>query len=112
MIQHEVSIYLNQPVEKVFAFLLDTGKLTSWQANLIKIEKITEGPLHIGSRFHEVRRLGRRDTEIEGEVTTLEPNKQLETKTLAEPHVTVSYFFQSENGGTRLTRKFLCLPMD
>lgn len=107
MIQHEVSIYLNQPVERVFAFLLDTSKLASWQANLIKIEQITEGPLHIGSRFHEVRRLGRKDTEIEGEVTTLEPNRRLETKTLSEPQVTISYFFQTENGGTRLTQRFV-----
>jgi len=107
MIQHEVSIYLNQPVERVFAFLIDTGKLTSWQANLIKVEQTTEGPLHVGSRFHEVRRLGRKDAEIEGEVTTLESNKRFETKTLTEPPVTVSYFFEAQNGGTQLTRRFV-----
>jgi uncharacterized protein YndB with AHSA1/START domain len=107
MIQHEVSVHLNQPVERVFAFLMDTAKLTSWQANLIKIEQTTEGPLHTGSRFHEVRRLGRKATDIEGEVTVLEPNRRLETKTLSEPHVTVNYFFEPEENGTRLTRRFI-----
>ena len=107
MIQHEVSVHLNQPVGLVFAFLMDTGKLTSWQTNLIKIEQITEGPLHTGSRFHEVRRLGRKEAAIEGEVTAFEPNKRLETKTLSEPHVVVSYFFEAEDGGTRLTRRFV-----
>jgi uncharacterized protein YndB with AHSA1/START domain len=106
MIQHEVSIHLNQPVEHVFAFLMDTGKLASWQANLIKIEQLTEGPLRTGSRFHEVRRLGKRASEIESEITALEPNKRLETKTLSEPHVTVSYSFEPEAGGTRLTCRF------
>jgi uncharacterized protein YndB with AHSA1/START domain len=106
MIQHEVSVHLNQPVEQVFAFLMDTGKLASWQANLIKIEQLTEGPLRTGSRFHEVRRLGKRDSEIESEITALEPNKRLETRTLSEPHVTVSYSFESEDGGTKLTYRF------
>jgi uncharacterized protein YndB with AHSA1/START domain len=106
MIQHEVSVHLNQPVEQVFAFLMDTGKLASWQANLIKIEQLTEGPVRPGSRFHEVRRLGKRDSEIESEVTALEPNKRLETRTLSKPHVTVSYSFEPEDGGTKLTYRF------
>jgi hypothetical protein len=69
MIQHEVTIHLNRPVEQVFAFLLDTGKLSTWQSNLIKSEQLTEGPLRTGSRFREVRRIGKRETEIQGEIT-------------------------------------------
>jgi uncharacterized protein YndB with AHSA1/START domain len=109
MIQHEVSVYLNQPVEQVFAFLMDNNKVTTWQANLIKLEHTTEGPWRLGSRFHEVRRLGKKDSDIEGEVTALEPNKQFETKTLTQPTVTVSYIFEPEGNGTRLTRRFVML---
>ena len=109
MIQHEVTIHLNRPVEQVFAFLMDTGKLSTWQSNLIKTEQITEGPLRAGSRFREVRRLGRRESEIQGEITVFEPNKRFETKTLTKPEVTVSYSFEAEDGGTRLKHKFVML---
>jgi uncharacterized protein YndB with AHSA1/START domain len=109
MIQNEVTIHLNRPVEQVFAFLMDTGKLSAWQSNLIKTEKITEGPLRAGSRFKEVRRLGRRESEIQAEITAFEPNKRFETKTLTKPQVTVSYSLEAENGGTRLKHKFVML---
>lgn len=107
MIQHEVTIHLNRPVEQVFAFLMDTSQLTTWQSNLIKSEPITEGPLRLGSRFREVRRLGKRESEIQGEITALEPNKRLETKTVTKPQAMVSYSLDPESGGTRLKYKFV-----
>jgi uncharacterized protein YndB with AHSA1/START domain len=109
MIQHEVTIHLNRPVEQVFAFLMDTGKLSTWQSNLIKTEPLTVGPLREGSRFREVRRLGGRESEIQGEITVFEPNRRFETKTITKPQVMVSYSFEAENGGTRLKHKFVML---
>lgn len=107
MITHEVTIHLNKPVEQVFAFLMDTSKLVTWQSNLIKSEPLTEGPLRIGSHFREVRRLGNKETEIEAEITALEPNKRLETRTITKPQAMVSYSFDPEQGGTRLNYKFI-----
>lgn len=109
MIQHEVSIHLNQPVEQVFAFLMDTSKLTTWQSNLIKSEPITEGPLRPGSRFREVRRINGKESEIQGEITTLEPNKRLETRTTTKPQAMVSYSLDPEQGGTRLQYRFVLI---
>jgi uncharacterized protein YndB with AHSA1/START domain len=109
MIQHEVTIHLNKPVEQVFAFLIDTSKLSTWQSNLIKSETLTEGPLRTGSRFREVRRINNKEEEIEGEITTLEPNKRLETKTVTKPQATVSYVLDTEQGGTRLSYKFILI---
>src|SRR5918996_167622 len=107
MIQHEVSIHLNQPVEQVFAFLVDTGKLSTWQSNLIKSEPLTKGPLRTGSRFREIRRINNKEEEIEAEITALEPNKRLETKTVTKPQARVSYSLDPEQGGTRLKYKFV-----
>jgi uncharacterized protein YndB with AHSA1/START domain len=109
MIQHEVSIHLDKPVEQVFAFLMDTGKLATWQSNLIKSEQLTEGPLRAGSRFREVRRINNKETEIEGEITSLEPNKRLETKTSTRPQAMVSYSLDPDQGGTRLRYKFILI---
>ena len=106
MIHHEVTIHLDQPVEQVFAFLMDTSKLSTWQSNLIKSEPLTEGPLRTGSRFREVRRINNKETEIQGEITALEPNKRLETKTATGPQAMVSYSLAPEQGGTRLSYKF------
>ena len=102
MIQHEVSIHLNRPVEQVFAFLADTSKLQSWQSNLIKNELLTQGPLRTGSRFREVRLINGKESEIQGEITVLEANKRLETKTVTKPEARVSYSLDPEQGGTRL----------
>jgi len=107
MIQHEMTIHLNQPVEQVFAFLMDTSKLSTWQSNLIKSETLTEGPLRTGSRFREVRRINNKETEVQGEITALELNKLLETKTVTKPQAKVSYFLDPEQGGTRLRYKFV-----
>ncbi|HEY4684095.1 MAG TPA: SRPBCC family protein [Candidatus Acidoferrales bacterium] len=53
MIQHEVTIHINRPVEQVFTFLADTKNLRTWQSDLVENEQLTEGPLRVGSRFRE-----------------------------------------------------------
>jgi len=109
MIQREVTIHINRPVEQVFTFLADSKNLRSWQSNLVENEQLTEGPLRVGSRFREVRRTGPRNSEIQAEITVFEPNKCFATKTLTKPQVTVSYTFDEENGGTRITYKFIMI---
>ena len=42
-------------------------------------------------------------------MTVFEPNKRFATKTLTKPQVTVSYAFDEENGGTRITYKFVMI---
>src|SRR5688500_10635273 len=112
MIQHEVTIHLDKPEEQVFAFLMDTSKLSTWQSNLIKSEQLTEGPLRTGSRFREIRRINNKETEIQGEITALEPNKRLETKTATKPQAMVSYSLDPEQGGTRLKYKFILITSE
>jgi len=107
MIQHEVSIHLNRPVEQVFAYLIDSTNLRAWQSNLIETEQLTEKPLRVGTRFREVRRMGPRQAEIQAEITAFELNKRFATKTLSEPQALVSYTFEPENSGTRLSYKFI-----
>ena len=96
MIQHEVTLHLNRPIDQVFAFLVDTSKLSTWQSNLIKSEPLTEGPLRTGSRFREIRRINNKEEEIEAEITALELNKRLETKTVTKPQARVSYSLDPE----------------
>jgi uncharacterized protein YndB with AHSA1/START domain len=109
MIEHEVAIHLDHPVEKVFAFLAEPQNLPKWQSNLVEIEQLTEGSLGVGTRVREVRRLGQRSSQNRAEVRVFEPNKRLELKTVTEPDVTVSYSFEPEETGTRLKYRFVML---
>jgi len=109
MIQHQVTIHINRPVEQVFAFLADSKNLRTWQSDLVENKQLTEGSIGVGTRFREVRRTGPRQSEIQAEITDFELNKYFATKTLTKPQVTVSYTFENENGGTRLTYKFVMI---
>jgi len=109
MIQDEVTIHINRPVEQVFTFLADTKNLRSWQSGLVENEQLTEGSIGIGTRFREVRRTGPRNSEIQAEMTDFESNKRFATKTITKPQVTASYTFDEENGGTRITHKFVMI---
>ncbi len=110
MIQHEVTIHLNCPVNQVFAFLADSKNLRNWQSNLIENEQLTEGPVRVGTNFREVRRTGPRQSEIRAEVTVYdEVNKRFGIKTVTKPQVTINYALESEAGGTRIYYKFVML---
>ena len=109
MIQHEVTLHLNRPIEQVFAFLADYQNLRTWLSNLIENEQLTEGPLRVGTRFRELRRTGPRQSEIQAEITDFESNQRFGTRTITEPQVTVSYSLEGEDGGTRLNYKFVML---
>ena len=106
MINYKVNTHINRPVEQVFAFTTDSKNLRAWQSDLVENEQLTEGPMRVGIRFREVRRTGPRQSEIHAEITVFETNKRFATKTLTKPQVTVSYAFDSENGGTRITYNF------
>ena len=109
MIRHEMSVHLKRPVEQVFAFLVDTEKLTMWQSDLMKAEQLTPGPVRLGSRFREVRRLGQKETEVQAEISAFEPNQRLGTKTSTKPEVRINYSLDPEQGGTRLSYQFVML---
>jgi len=110
MILYQTTVHVSRPREQVFAYLVDPEKLKMWQSNLVKAESLTPGPLRLGSRFREVRRLGQREAEVQGEISEFEPNQRLATKTSTKPDVRVSYLLSPEQGGTRLRYTFQMLP--
>ncbi len=107
MIQHKVTADLDCPVEQVFAFVIDPKNLRSWQSGLVENQMLTEGPLRVGTRVREVRAMGPRRSEVQAEITALELNKRLATKTLTKPQVTINYTFETKGAGTRLTYEFV-----
>lgn len=107
MIKHEGSIYLDCPVDQVFSFVTNPSNLRAWQSNLIEPPTLTEPSPRVGARFREIRRIGRKPAEIQGEITDFERNRRFATRTLTKPEVTVTYSFVPESSGTKLNYSFV-----
>lgn len=67
------SVFIKRPVDEVFAFVTDPATTPQWQANLVRSEILTTGPMATGTRVLEVRRLGSTERQAEWEVTEYEP---------------------------------------
>jgi carbon monoxide dehydrogenase subunit G len=99
----ETSININQPVEKVFAFLADIQNQKSLNPSITDV--VMDGPLAVGSRYKIKMSVMGRPFESENEIVAIEPNKKFGIKTLAAPPaspVTNTYTLESDGSGTKL----------
>jgi carbon monoxide dehydrogenase subunit G len=77
-VEIRISETIHAPVERVFALTNDFDRAGEWLPSGVKVERLTEGPLRVGSRYRETRKiLGRLDTEVY-EVTVLDPPNRSE----------------------------------
>src|SRR5438067_1729459 len=67
------SVFINRSVDDVFTFVTDPTTTMLWQANLVRSEILTPGPMGTGTRVLEVRRLGNAERQADWEVTEYEP---------------------------------------
>lgn len=74
-IQFEVTKTFNVSREKVYQGLLDLDSAKHWMQGLVRMERLDEGPMKVGSGWKETRKMmGQEATEV-FEVTGLEPDK-------------------------------------
>ena len=99
----ETSISINQPVEKVFAYITDLQKQKDLNPSITAVEM--GGKLAVGMHYKIKMSLSGREFVIENEIVALEPNKTFGVKTLAAPPaapVTNTYTLEKEGSGTKL----------
>ena len=99
----ETSISINQPVEKVFAYITDIQKQKDGNPSINSIEM--GGKLAVGMRYKIKMTVAGREFVSENEIAALEPNKTFAIKTLAAPPaapVTNTYTLEKEGSGTKL----------
>lgn len=71
---------IRAPRDRVFALVNDLDRAGEWLPDGARVERLTEGPTRVGTRYREVRRiLGRVDTE-EYEVITFDPPRSSEVR--------------------------------
>jgi hypothetical protein len=63
-------ILINRPVEQVFDSVADQRNEPSYNPRMLQSEKITEGPIGVGTRFRATAMSGRRPVEMFIEVTS------------------------------------------
>jgi len=99
----ETSISINQPVEKVFAYLTDVQKQKDLNPSINAIE--VGGKMAVGMRYKIKMTVAGREFVSENEIAALEPNKTFAVKTLAAPPaapVTNTYTLEKDGSGTKL----------
>jgi uncharacterized membrane protein len=98
------SVTINQPVDKVFAFVTTVENHTAWQRGILQAKLTPAGPLAVGSIYHYITEaLGRR-IETQMQVSALEPNHVWSVKTVGVPRpVETVYLFEPEGDATKLT---------
>src|SRR5262245_54177524 len=63
------SIEIGRPLQEVFDYACDAHRLPEWHPNLVDVETETEGPVRVGSRMRQTRRVGRGTRAFTVEVT-------------------------------------------
>ena len=57
----------------VLTYLADFGNAEQWDPGTIRCERIGEGPVEVGARWHNVSEFNGRETELEYRLEVLEP---------------------------------------
>ena len=97
------TITINCPQPAVFAYLADFENVPQWNYAIEATQKITEGPVGVGSRYRQTRTLPRRSDET-FEVITFEPEHALAIRGDVGPfHGDIAYVLEPVGDGTTLT---------
>lgn len=97
------TITIDRSRDEVFAFLADLENLPRWNYAISETRKSSDGPLAVGSRFHQVRTVPTYREETL-EVVELEPGERLTvTGTLNTLPARLGYVVESAGGATVLT---------
>ena len=98
------SIVINQPVGKVFSYLIEPESQKSLQPGLLEVKVTPDGPIGVGSTYHYTTEVMGRKYETQLQVSAFEENKVWNTKTINVPKsVETAYSFEAVGDTTKLT---------
>src|SRR5262245_31641766 len=98
-----VSTTIAAPVERVFALSTDLDNWAGHIKAIKKVEKLTPGPVGVGTRFRETRVMFGREATEEMTFTAFEPNRRyvLEANSCGA-HFVSTFCFEPDGSGTRV----------
>ena len=99
----EGEVIVRRPVEEVFDFVADERNEPTYNRAMFRSEKITEGPIGVGTRFHASVRSGHRPLGIDIEYTGFDrPNLIASTSRTSAADFVGTLAFTPTPAGTRL----------
>jgi carbon monoxide dehydrogenase subunit G len=100
MLAFENTIHIRRPTPEVFVFLADFENVPKWNYYVLEVRKRSNGPIRIGTRYHQIRKTDAQDFHI----TALEPNQLVAIATLAgsSPAFERRLTLAQEGGTTRV----------
>ncbi|MGH2806863.1 MAG: SRPBCC family protein [Actinomycetota bacterium] len=103
--QFENTLTIRKPPEVVFQFLADFENAPSWNYAIERTQKASEGPVRVGTTYHQTRSIPAPSEET-FTVTEFEPPRRLAIDGDLGPfRGTLSYDLESVSDGTRLTNR-------
>ena len=103
MAKTEISIIINQPITKVFAFVADCQNLPRWTSRAYDVTITSVISASVGMTFLGVGRFLGQRIESPQEVIEFELNKKYAIKSVSGPLTFVlHYAFESADSGTRI----------
>jgi uncharacterized protein YndB with AHSA1/START domain len=104
MIRAEKSTVIERSVEDVFAYVSDQTNAIHWQAGLVEVRRLTDGPIGAGTRHMIVRTFMGRRLAVENEYVAFEPGRRVTFRTTSGPMpLEASYLVEPVAEGTRVT---------
>jgi uncharacterized protein YndB with AHSA1/START domain len=105
MIRFANTIDIAADSKVVFGYLVDLEHVPEWNWAIDRTEKLTPGPVRVGSRYRQERSVPRPGVETI-EITSLDANRRLEIAGALGPFESrLSYEIEPIDGGTRVTNR-------
>jgi uncharacterized membrane protein len=102
------SVVINQPVSKVFDYVINKDNDHLWQTNVVEAQLTSQGPIGVGSNIRWVQRFLGKRFESNFEVVEFEPNKICRFRSTSGPIKSEgSYTFEGVEGGTKFTQSIM-----
>jgi uncharacterized protein YndB with AHSA1/START domain len=101
VIRNEVSLRIDRPVERVFAFVDDESRAADWLSRCVALRQVTPGAKGVGTELHYTYKDPGRTGEMDGRVTAYEKDRRLAMH-YTDPtfDVDVDFWFEPEREGT------------
>jgi uncharacterized membrane protein len=97
-------ILIKRPVEQVFDYVADQRNEPIYNPRMLRSEKITDGPIGIGTRFRATTQSGWREIEMLIEVTEYQRPRRFGSRTtMSSADVDGGLTFEPVNGATRMS---------
>jgi len=103
VVRAEESIFVERPIEEVFAYLTDLDRVPEWQTNVLFLQLQSPGGLRTGARLVELRKFLGRKVESVVEVSEYQPPHRYTIRVQSGPiPFEISNVLSESGGGTRI----------